>query len=255
MLPDINGIEVCKILRKNPLFMHLPILMLTGKSELDDKVKGLESGVDDYMVKPFLPKELLARIKMIIRRSNVNLDANPLTRLPGNISIEKELKYKMKSGGKFAVLYIDIDNFKALNDYYGFERGDYVIKETSRILISVLQQDRRANDFVGHIGGDDFVVLTDPDVAERIAKHIISKFDMISVRFFDKTDRAKGYIETKGRDGQVHRFGLLTISIGIVANVSCNFSHVAQISSLGAGAKELAKKFKSSKYIFNKRVV
>ena len=140
VLPDILGPEICKILRKDPLLVHLPVLMLTGKGEIDDKVKGLEAGADDYMVKPFSPQELIARVRMLIRRSCVNLDANPLTRLPGNVSVNKELEERIKDKKTFAVLYIDLDNFKAVNDYYRFEKGYEVIKETARILIAALQE-------------------------------------------------------------------------------------------------------------------
>ncbi|MBU2102226.1 MAG: response regulator, partial [Candidatus Omnitrophica bacterium] len=207
MLPDLQGTEVCKLVRKDPLFMHLPILMLTGKGETDDKVHGLDAGADDYMVKPFSPQELIARIHMLIRRSNSNLDANPLTRLPGNVTIYKELEEKIRSKVQFAVFYIDIDNFKALNDYYGFERGDQVIKETARILINVIQTKGTPSDFIGHIGGDDFVMITSIENAEDIAKMIIADFDNITPKFFDEPDRIKGYIETAGRDKEIRKFG------------------------------------------------
>ncbi|MFA5100269.1 MAG: response regulator [Candidatus Omnitrophota bacterium] len=254
MLPDMQGPDICKQLRKDPLSLHLPILMLTGKGEVDDKVKGLESGADDYMVKPFSPQELLARIRMLIRRSNINLDANPLTRLPGNVSINNELEEKIKNKEKFAMLYIDLDNFKALNDYYGFERGDEVIKETARLLIDTIQKKGTVNDFIGHIGGDDFVIIATIEGAEEIAKKIIMDFDNISAKFFDEKDRIKGFIETAGRDGQIHRFGFLTISIGIITNMNREFTHTAQVSSLGTEMKGLAKKFPQSKYIFDKRI-
>ncbi|MCF7891915.1 MAG: response regulator [Candidatus Omnitrophica bacterium] len=253
MLPDINGDEICKKIRQNVLLMNLPVLMLTGKGEVEDKVKGLESGADDYMTKPFLPQELIARIRMLIRRSSLNLDANPLTRLPGNISINKELENKLKTNEKFAVLYIDIDNFKALNDYYGFGRGDEVIKETSRILAASIQEKGQFSDFIGHIGGDDFVIITSIEKAEIISKDIISKFDSFSPNFFDTKDREKGYIEAKTRDGEHSKFSFPTISIGIITNEQKNFSHVAQIGSRGAELKGLAKKFPESKYIFDRR--
>lgn len=254
ILPDISGIEVCKILRNDPFFIHLPILMLTGKGEINDKVKGLEAGVDDYMVKPFSPNELIARIKMLIRRSDINLDANPLTRLPGNVSITKKLEEKIKNNEKFALLYIDINNFKAINDCYGFERGDTVIKETAHLLINVLQQKGTQNDFIGHIGGDDFIIITKPRNAEEIAKKIINDFDKISPNFFDQDDRIKGYIETKSREGIVKKFNFLTIAIGIVTNLYRNFTHTAQISSLATELKSVAKKFSESKYVFDRRI-
>jgi len=253
VLPDLEGPEICKMVRKDPLFSNIPILMLTGKGEVEDKVGGLEAGADDYMLKPFDPQELIARIRMLIRRSSANLDANPLTRLPGNVSINKELLEKIQGKDKFAVLYVDIDNFKALNDYYGFEEGDNVIKETARILIDSIQKKGTAKDFVGHIGGDDFVIITTPEKAEKIAKKIVMDFDNISPTFFKEKDRLKGYIETKGRDNQIHKFGFPTISLGIITNLKQDFTHTAQVNSLGAEMKSLAKKFPESKYIFNKR--
>lgn len=254
VLPDMEGTKICAVLRRDPLFLHLPILMLTGKGEVENKVCGLEAGADDYMVKPFSPQELLARIRMLIRRSNINLDANPLTRLPGNVSISKELEGKIENNDRFAVLYIDLDNFKALNDYYGFKKGDEVIKETARILINSVQENGGVTNFIGHIGGDDFVIITPPRTAETIAKNIISNFDRVSPNFFDEKDRIKGYIETKNREGNLHKFSFLTISIGIITNLYREFTHVAQVSSLGAEIKSFAKKFPESKYIFDKRI-
>ena len=255
MLPDLKGPEICKIIRKDSLFLSTPILMLTGKGEIEDKVDGLEAGADDYMLKPFSPQELIARVRMLIRRSRTNLDANPLTRLPGNVSINKELEEKIKSKEKFAMLYVDIDNFKALNDHYGFEKGDEIIKKTSRLLIDAIQKQGSVNDFIGHIGGDDFVIISLPQNAEKIAKKIVADFDSISSEFFEEKDRIKGYIETQSRDAQTHKFGFPTISIGIVTNLEQDFTHTAQISSLGAEIKSLAKKFPESKYLFNKRKI
>lgn len=252
-LPDINGDEVCQKIRQNALLLNLPILMLTGKGEVEDKVKGLEAGADDYMTKPFLPQELIARIRMLIRRSSLNLDANPLSRLPGNISINKELEAKLASQEKFAVLYVDIDNFKVLNDFYGFSRGDQIIKETSRILVETIQKKGDPADFIGHIGGDDFVIITSLENCEKIAKNIITSFDKAAPFFFDPEDRKKGFIEACSRDGKNFKFKFPTISIGIITNKYCQFNHVAQIGSQGAELKSLAKKFPESKYIFERR--
>ncbi|MCD6583907.1 MAG: response regulator [Candidatus Omnitrophica bacterium] len=253
MLPDIEGPKICEKLREDPLFIHIPILMLTGKGEIEDKIKGLDAGADDYMVKPFSPDELSARIRMLIRRSSINLDANPLTRLPGNVTITGELEKRIKSKEKFAVLYLDIDNFKALNDYYGFERGDEVIKSLGRILLEVTKKWGKTNDFVGHIGGDDFVIITSPSRAERIAQEIIAEFDKVSPNFFDEKERLQGFIETVDRMGNKRKFGFLTISIGIITNLHQEFSHVAEVSAKGADLKEFAKKFPQSKYIFDRR--
>ncbi len=253
MLPDTTGIEICRQIRNNPLYLHLPILMLTGKGEVEDKVTGLGAGADDYMVKPFSPPELIARIHMLIRRSTISLDANPLTRLPGNVSITNELTKRIKNKEKFAVLYIDLDNFKALNDYYGFERGDEVIKETSRIIIRSVQKNGTVNDFIGHIGGDDFVIVTNIDKAEEIAKEIINDFDKIAPQFYDEKDRLKGYIETEDRSGFQRQFPFVTISIGIITNLYKEFSHIAEISSIGVELKEAAKRIPRSNYVIDRR--
>lgn len=252
-MPDMQGVDVTRTLRKDQRFLNTSILMLTGKGEVEDKVRGLEAGVDDYMLKPFAPQELLARLSMLIRRSTVALDANPLTRLPGNVSINKELEGRIGTGEKFAVLYADIDHFKAVNDYYGFSRGDEVIKSTARILIDADQKKGTVSDFIGHIGGDDFVIITNADIAEDIAKETVAGFDKAAPLFFDEKDRLKGYIETKGRDGQVAKFGFPTISIGIISSANRNFTHVAEIGAVGAEVKALAKKFNQSKYIFDRR--
>jgi diguanylate cyclase (GGDEF)-like protein len=253
MLPDIEGPAICERLREDPLFLHTPVLMLTGKREVESKVQGLNSGADDYMVKPFSPQELIARIRMLIRRSSINLDANPLTRLPGNVSITRELEKRIKTGEKFAVLYLDMDNFKALNDYYGFERGDEAIKRLGRIIIDVIQKKGDSKDFIGHIGGDDFVIISSPQRAERIAQEIISEFDKASPQFFDEKDRIKGYIETADRSGVKRKFGFPTISIGIITNLYREFHHIAQMAALGAEVKEFAKKYPESKYILDRR--
>jgi PleD family two-component response regulator len=252
-MPDMQGPEVCQLLRKDPLFLNTPILMLTGKAEIGDKVKGLDAGIDDYMVKPFDPTELLARVRMLLRRSAINLDSNPLTRLPGNVSIARELEEKIRTKESFAVLYCDLNTFKALNDYYGFDRGDQVIKETARIIVAATQTCGTLHDFIGHIGGDDFVVITHIEKAEEMAKKIIADFDKTAPIFFDEKDRTKGYIETKGRDGLVAQFSVPSIAIAVITTENRIFTHVAQVSSVGAELKHHAKKFKGSKYVIDRR--
>src|SRR3989338_1009166 len=176
-MPKICGDEVCKILKQDILIQHMPIIMLTGKGEVMDKIQGINAGADDYIVKPFEPQELVARVKMVLRRTARDLDANPLTRLPGNVSIINEIGNRIESNGLFAVCYIDLDKFKVFNDKYGFEKGDEVIKNTARILISSVQEKGTPQDFIGHIGGDDFVVVTVPDKIDELCKNIIVKFN------------------------------------------------------------------------------
>jgi len=218
-----------------------------------DRIDGIEAGVDDYMVKPFSPDELLARIKMILRRTVRSLDASPLTHLPGNTSIMEEIQLSIDSGKTFAVGYADLDKFKVYNDVYGFEKGDEVIKEIARILIKVVREKAGSEAFVGHIGGDDFVYITDDAVTEEISNKIIDEFDNKVPSFYNDTDSKAGYILGKDRQGKEQKFGLLSVSIGIVSNVTQKITHVAQIGEIGAELKTFAKSFDESKWVRDKR--
>ncbi|RKY35936.1 MAG: diguanylate cyclase response regulator [Candidatus Omnitrophota bacterium] len=253
-MPKMNGHEVCQILKKDILLRHMPIIMLTGKGDIADKVEGINAGVDDYIVKPFEPRELLARIKMIVRRSVRDLDANPLTRLPGNVTILNELEAVIKSEQRFAVCYLDLDKFKVFNDTYGFEHGDEVIRETARIILNVVSANGNKNDFVGHIGGDDFLVLTTSvDKAEVICHEIINTFDRVAPAFYNRADSERGYIIAKNRQGIEEQFPLISISIGIVNNEFRKIFHVAEIGEIGAELKKLAKSMAGSNYVKDSR--
>lgn len=253
MMPIMTGKEFCKAMKKDVLLEHIPIIMLTGKGETKDMVGGIEAGADDYIVKPFEPSALLARIKMILRRTNRNLDANPLTHLPGNTSIMEELQNRIAQGKIFAVGYADLDKFKIYNDKYGFEKGDDVIREVARLLVNVVRSVGGADSFIGHIGGDDFVFVTSDDIVETVCKEIISEFDKIAPQFYNEEDRRTGYIMGKDRLGNEVKTGLLSISIGIVSNVHQPITHVAQISEKGAELKKYAKSFQESIFVRDQR--
>jgi len=252
-MPKMNGRQVCMEVKKDILLRHLPIIMVTGKGEVKDKIVGIDSGADDYIVKPFEPKELLARIRMILRRTQRDLEANPLSRLPGNVSILNELSSRIESKALFSVCYLDLDKFKAYNDKYGFEHGDEVIRESARILIQVVQEAGNPDDFIGHIGGDDFVVITTPQAVDKICQKIIDDFEKIAPSFYNDSDRKTGYIMAFDRQGKEQKIPLLSISIGIVSNEFRKIEHVAQIGEIGAEVKSLAKKMEKSNYIKDQR--
>jgi len=252
-MPKMTGREVCAEIKKDILLRHIPVLMVTGKGEVHDKVCGLEAGADDYIVKPFEPKELQARIRMTLKRSERDLDANPLTRLPGNISIIGELSERIDKKEKFAVCYVDLNKFKAYNDSYGFEHGDDIIKETARILIRAVQETGTDSDFIGHIGGDDFVVITKVEAAEAISARIIADFDLSAPNFYNETDRKNGYILAKDRAGNMQKVPLVSVSIGIVTNELRKIEHVAQVGEIGAELKAFAKSKEGSTYVKDKR--
>jgi diguanylate cyclase (GGDEF)-like protein len=252
-MPIMNGRDFCKALKKDILLRHIPVIMLTGKGEVQDRISGIEAGVDDYMVKPFAPDELLARIKMILKRTIRSLDANPLTHLPGNTSITEEMQACIDSEKIFAIGYADLDKFKAYNDHYGFERGDDVIKELARILIKHVRDIGGPNTFVGHIGGDDFVFIAEDALTDQICQRTIEDFDERIPSFYTPEDYKRGYIQGKDRQGNEQKFGLLGVSIGIVCNAKQKITHVAQIGEIGAELKKYAKSFEKSNYVRDKR--
>jgi diguanylate cyclase (GGDEF)-like protein len=240
-MPKMTGIELCKIIREDPLFMHLPFIILTGKGSTRDIIEGLDSGADDYIVKPFEPEELRARVRMALRRSTRDLDANPLTRLPGNIRIMNEVNNCIIKGDYYAVMYFDLNNFKAINDYYGFKRGDEVIKATASILIETVQALGDDSDFIGHVGGDDFVIVTKANKAEAFAEFVIQRFDEQAPGFYDEEDRKRGTISIIDRQGNALEFTFVGISIAIVTNEARAFSHIGEIAQAGAELKQFVK--------------
>jgi diguanylate cyclase (GGDEF)-like protein len=249
MMPHIDGYEVCKILRQNVSTRYIPIIILSAKGGVDNQVQGFELGADDFITKPFNHNELLARIDALIRRHELSLDANPLTRLPGNISIERELVRRLSDNCQFAVGYADLDNFKAFNDKYGFAMGDRVIFNTGRIISHAVTP----VDFVGHIGGDDFVFITIPDHVETICQTIIKQFDSTISKYYDSESRTRGYIESKTRNGEQQQFPLMSISIAIVTNLEREFTHFAEIGTIGAELKAYLKTLNGSHYLVDRR--
>jgi len=253
MMPVMNGKEFVRTIKKDILLQHIPVIMLTGKGEAKDMVGGIEAGADDYIVKPFDPDTLLARIKMILRRTVRSLDANPLTHLPGNTSIMEELQKCIDSKKLFAVGYADLDKFKIYNDKYGFEKGDEVIRETARFLIKVVREVAGPESFIGHIGGDDYVFISDNDIMDGLCTKIIEQFDEMAPQFYNDEDRTAGYIIGKDRLGNEIKTGLLSISIGVVSNSTRDITHVGEISEIGAELKKFAKSFHKSNFVRDQR--
>lgn len=252
-MPKMDGRQVCLEVKKDILLRHLPIIMVTGKGEMSDKIGGIDAGADDYVVKPFEPQELLARIRMVLRRTARDLEANPLTRLPGNVSILDELSRLIESKSLFAVCYIDLDKFKSYNDKYGFEHGDEVIRETARILLQDTHETANPDDFVGHIGGDDFVIITTPNIVDKLCQKIIDDFEKTAPSFYNETDRKNGYIIGFDRKGQEQKIPLLSVSIGVVTNELRTIDHVAQVGEIGAELKSFAKSLERSNYVKDQR--
>jgi diguanylate cyclase (GGDEF)-like protein len=255
MMPYMDGYEVAKRIRnhQNPTIANVPIIILTAKGETEDKLRGFEAGADDYITKPFGPQELLARVRAKIRRVEVDSSLSPLTRLPGNLAIEAELRRRIESNESFAVIYLDLDNFKAFNDVYGFTHGDEAIQLLARAAVDAVRRRGTINDFVGHIGGDDFIVVTDNERAEEIAKEIIAEFDRDIRNLYSAKDLRSGFIETRDRRGALNRFPIMTLSMAIVSNDRGQLSNYAQVGEAAAELKRYAKSIAGSVYVKDKR--
>lgn len=254
LMPKISGLEVCSRLRDDFLTSRIPIVILTVLSDTRKKVMAINGGADDFLTKPFDPEEVVARIRMIIRRTETNLGSNPLTRLPGNTEIYREIEYRLNSKKKFAMAYLDIDNFKSFDDKYGYQRGDKVIVETSLIIQASVARYGNKGDFVGHIGGDDFIYITTPSKVEKITEHIIRSFDEVVPSFYSAEDKKRGYIECEDRRGKLNRFPVLTISIGIVTNTKRKLLSHVQVAEIATEMKNFAKRFPGSIYKIDRRV-
>lgn len=252
-LPDLDGFHVARELKRNMMFRHIPVIVLTSRIDFLEKMRSFDVVVDEYLVRPFDPKDLLLRTDLVHQRVQANLDANPLTRLPGNMVIVKELRARLGQGKPYAVGYVDLNNFKAFNDKYGFSRGDFVIQFAARVIISATQKLSPSQNFVGHIGGDDFIFICDYDHANEVCQRIIDTFDREVPNLYSEEDRKRGYVVVEDRRGVVSQFPLLSISIGMVSDEGTKFSNLGQVNHSLTQLKKYAKSFQGSAYVRDRR--
>src|SRR5712691_6279908 len=249
-LPGMSGTDVHRVLRRDPRTRFLPIVFLTAQSDRRVKLAELEAGAEDFITKPYDADELLARVGAAVRRWSGMRAVNPLSGIPGNPTITEEIESRLARGEDFALLYVDIDRFKEFNDHYGFTRGDLVITMLAEILVHVAGAKRR---FVGHIGGDDFVLLARADEAEAIAGEITTRFDASICALYDPDDRARGWIEARDRSGKLRRTPFATVSIGIVNVPPGRFEGATAAARAAAEVKEVAKRRPGSAWAVDRR--
>jgi len=253
MMPLMDGFEVCTKLRDDGRSAHIPVIMLTAKSLSADKVLGLTAGADDYIIKPFDPMELIARVKTTLRRASEMRSLSPLTGLPGNNRIEQEISHRMELGMPVAVAYADLDNFKSYNDRYGFLRGDEVISLFAQVLRRAALESAGPEGFVGHIGGDDFVALVPPEAAERFATRLIADFDARIPSLYDPEDAVAASIEVEDRQGQLRRFPIVSVSLGIASSARRSFTDHRGLVATATELKGVAKRDPGSSYALDRR--
>ena len=254
ILPGISGEAVLAGIRSHPRTVNLPVVLVSTIDDAARHVELFELGADDFVQKPFVAQELVARVRVAIRRTKLLTDLNPLTSLPGNGAILREISRRLALGEHFAGLYVDLDNFKGFNDHYGFIRGDRVIERLADAIADSLAAAPEAGGFVGHVGGDDFVVLVVPEAAKTVAAQVLSRFDSIVPELCDPEDVARGWIDTVDRARKAVRIPLVSASIGVVSNVSRSFSSVAEFSHAAAEMKHVAKsRLQGSAIAFDQR--
>jgi len=250
-MPVMDGYATLGRIRRHATASHVPVIVLTGTVTVD-AVKILEAGADDFIAKPFAPQEMLARVRAKVRRAAVDASLQPLTRLPGNIAIEHEVRQRFEAGAPWAVVYADLDNFKAYNDVYGFPRGDDAIRLVASTIAQTVHILGDETDFIGHIGGDDFILVTQAHRAEQMARTIAEEFDRSVPELYDPEDRARGGIDAKDRRGRPVRFPLMSLSLAVVMSNS-QIRNYQQIGEVAAELKKFAKARDGSYVAIDKR--
>jgi diguanylate cyclase (GGDEF)-like protein len=213
-----DGIDVLRRIRANPPTVSMPVIVLTNRSDPADKVVGLTAGADDYVVKPFDTLELIARIAGTLRRTADMRALSPLTGLPGNHRIDVEVASRAAAGRPYALCHVDLDEFKSFNDVYGFQRGDDLLLLLASCLQKAVMRAGYPVPFLGHVGGDDFVVVCTPEQAEPLCEAAVAEFDELSPYKYDPEDAERGYLEVVDRRGEKRRQALASVSIGVAAD-------------------------------------
>jgi len=252
VLPGIDGFEVVQRLRAHAKTAHIPVVMLSARPDTADRVLNFDLRVDDFLTKPYNHDELMARINLRLRQMRENL-LNPLTGLPGGLAVERAIESQLGGGAPWSILYLDLDNFKAYNDVYGFLRGNDLIQLVARLAAETVREDGNLGDFVGHIGGDDFVIVTTPDRVATLCERLIARWDAESRDYYDPADLADGVLVAVDRQGHQQAFPLVAVSIGVVTNAHRPVKSIEAVSQIAAEVKHKAKSIPGSTYYVDHR--
>ena len=250
---DRNVVELCKKIRTDEDNKITPIIVVSSNADRNHRLEVLKESVEYYIKKPVDTDYLYYTVKNLNRLLNINRRISALTGLPGNVQIHAELKKRIAKKEEFSVLYLDLDNFKAYNDVYGFLKGDEIIEFTAQTILRCIHQLFLDDSFVGHIGGDDFIAIVPSIEVDEICQSIIATFDKDVVRFFNEEDLERGYIEVANRKGIMEQFALTSISIGVVIAEKGRFSNILEIGEVGAQVKHMAKSIMGSSYAIDRR--
>ena len=236
MLPDIDGYEVCRTLRTNTRTSHIPVIFLTQKDERSDKLQGLELGADDYITKPFDIEELKLRVQGAIRRSERESLTDPRSGLPAGRLIEEQLRRIIRQDD-WALIDLRVNHLEPFRDVYGFVASDDVLRFSAMLLNEVVDDLGSSSDFIGHAGGDNFIVITHADSAEAIRDRIKSRFAEEVQTHYNFLDRQQGYILVPKSDGAAVQAPFMTLAAGTVSPRQQSFADIREITELAAEAR------------------
>jgi PleD family two-component response regulator len=234
MLPDMNGYDVCRELRTTTRTSHIPIIFLTQKDERSDKIAGLELGADDYITKPFDIEELKLRVQNAIAAADRQNQIDPRSNLPTGRLIEEHLRTLMHEPQDWAYLDVKINTFDAFTEVYGFVAGDEVIRFMALLIGEVVDEAGTPNDYVGHPGRDNFVIITHADGHDKLKQALINRFDDEVKQHYSFIDREREYILAPTPDGGERQTPLMTLSVGAVSTRTHQFSDIREITELAA---------------------
>ena len=252
---DRDVVDLCRKIRKDEDNTITPVIVVSSKSDKEHRIKILQESIEYFIKKPVDEQYLYYTVKNVNRLLSSNRRISPLTGLPGNVQIHAELKKRITKKEPFSVLYLDLDNFKAYNDVYGFLKGDEIIEFTAETILNCIHNSEFDDTFVGHIGGDDFVAIIPGVECEKICQNILAHFDNNVSKYFTEEDLEKGYIEVANRRGIIEQFPLTSLSIGVVVADSGRFHNILEIGEIGAQVKHAAKAVMGSSYAIDKRKI
>jgi len=236
MLPDIDGYEVCRNLRTSMRTSHIPVIFLTQKDERSDKLQGLELGADDYITKPFDIEELKLRVQGAIRRSERESLTDPRSGLPAGRLIEEQLRRIIREKD-WALLDARVNNFESFKDVYGFVAGDDVLRFSAMLIGEVVDELGTTSDFIGHAGGDNFIVITTEEKADGIRSRLKERFDKEVQMHYNFIDRQQGFVQAPAADGTTVKVPFMTMSVGVVSPSVHSFADIREITELAAEAR------------------
>ena len=248
-----NIIEICNLIRSYNDNTITPIIVISSNWDKNHRVDILKNSVEYFIKSPIDEQYMYYTVKNLVRLMQTNRRVSPLTGLPGNVQIQIELKKRLLRKKHFAVLYLDLDNFKEYNDIYGFLAGDAVIKYTAKTIQKVIHQYDLEETFVGHIGGDDFVAIVSETDYEKLSQNIIASFEEGIKKYFSQEDIERGFLEVANRKGIIEQFPLTALSIGVVIVKPGEYNNILEIGEVGAQVKHLAKTQIGSAYAINRR--